>query len=518
MKKFIAMLSAFIIYFVSVPIYVNAVEETDMTSNITVENNLELWERFLKYDLCILDYDALTGDKKDICRFIFETELNSPDTIVCERARRILAGYDVGERVTLGAVKKTPCIVDKILYCYNGVWGDTYDYIDCVPDIMHIDYDCGEIEYWLNDSGTEKITRTKDYSNDIYYEYEVFENNVRIESMDIKKKVIPSEVISDDVFRYCAYPDDTLYVYCPLDKTSKYYEIPEEVDDMKVIGIESGAFKDCTKCTEIKLPETLEYIETEAFQHCCCLKNVNIPNNVKAIGYRVFDQCEDLRYISIDCPDAMVSPYALEFSYVSDAYFNFKSVGSPLMRYGRNITFGNAVIKIGSAFVDTEITDGSEIVIPETVKIITNDDFDKRGNKGKLSNSISIPKHIEVFGAYQYSSIGKQNSTMSAEIEPAYIAVLGDEWYLSDDTIISGYYGTEAHSYALAHNLTFNPLDDINYGDANNDGKINIADAVSLQKYLFGNGSVGYEADLTKDGIIDSFDMVYMRKIILNHQ
>lgn len=43
-----------------------------------------LWDKFLKYDLCITDYDSLTYEEKDLCKFIFETERSSTDTIRCK--------------------------------------------------------------------------------------------------------------------------------------------------------------------------------------------------------------------------------------------------------------------------------------------------------------------------------------------------------------------------------------------------------------------------------------------------
>ena len=61
--------------------------------------------------------------------------------------------------------------------------------------------------------------------------------------------------------------------------------------------------------------------------------------------------------------------------------------------------------------------------------------------------------------------------------------------------------------YALSNNLKFNPMDELLYGDANEDGEIGISDAVGLQNYLLRNENVGCEADLNKDGRIDSFDM-----------
>ncbi len=53
-------------------------------------------------------------------------------------------------------------------------------------------------------------------------------------------------------------------------------------------------------------------------------------------------------------------------------------------------------------------------------------------------------------------------------------------------------------------------------GDLNNDSTINIADAVMLQKWLLGSGSLTNwkNADLCEDGRIDVFDMVEMRKLL----
>ena len=82
------------------------------------------------------------------------------------------------------------------------------------------------------------------------------------------------------------------------------------------------------------------------------------------------------------------------------------------------------------------------------------------------------------------------------------------------DCVINGWYNTEAHRYALEWGLKFNPMDEgVSYGDINLDGSINIADAVLLQSELMGRDvTVGYEADLAKDGIVDIFDMLEMRE------
>ncbi|MDE6500915.1 MAG: hypothetical protein K2L10_02365, partial [Ruminococcus sp.] len=77
-------------------------------STVHAENipDYSLWDRFIKYDLRITNYDSLTDEEKDLCKFIFETERSATDTIICERARRKLAGYDVGERINTIKLRK----------------------------------------------------------------------------------------------------------------------------------------------------------------------------------------------------------------------------------------------------------------------------------------------------------------------------------------------------------------------------------------------------------------------------
>ncbi len=56
-------------------------------------------------------------------------------------------------------------------------------------------------------------------------------------------------------------------------------------------------------------------------------------------------------------------------------------------------------------------------------------------------------------------------------------------------------------------------------GDANNDNEVSIADAVMLEKWLLGSGDLTnwQNVDLCEDGVIDVFDLVLMRKLLINN-
>ena len=49
-------------------------------------------------------------------------------------------------------------------------------------------------------------------------------------------------------------------------------------------------------------------------------------------------------------------------------------------------------------------------------------------------------------------------------------------------------------------------------GDTNSDTVFNIAVIVTLQNFLFGKGTIGINADMNDDGIVDIFDITLMKQ------
>ena len=129
--------------------------------------------------------------------------------------------------------------------------------------------------------------------------------------------------------------------------------------------------------------------------------------------------------------------------------------------------------------------------------------------EGTLLDHVVIPSTVTYIGsnAFGYGPDGKR-----------------------ENYTVYGTPGSEAETYANANEFEFKDVKTYNkaailkqrtkLGDVNMDGIISIADAVKLQQWLLGNpsGSVGIygpNMDLTQDGRVDAFDMILMRRKLI---
>ena len=540
MKKrcFIAVLSAVMMLFtLSAETMAYAVNNNTYTDN-------PLWDKFIKYDLCITDYDSLTEEEKELCHFIFETEQGTDETIICERARRTLAhDENIGERITL----------DDLNDCY-GIW-DRYSFskmgnswnIHCVPDIKHLDGWDDYNEYWIDDDGKVKVISTGENSGSGSSSFKVEISSAIYpsqynESYEINRKIpYPTyhyEYI-DGVETIEAYNllnvDGDYYFICPDDTVtfvkSKYstrslrgepgpitepFVVPDEIDGYPVVAIEAGAFQ-FAPVTKVVLPKTIKFIDSWAFDGCIYLDEINLPERLEYIGRYAFSGTA-LEKIELNYPNISILPNTFDgCDKLTDATLNVKSIDTMAFfncESLRNIAFGDSVEKISSqAFMNCGAIEN--INFPASLKAIGTGAFKAFYNFGTGIKSITIPPTVEIIGALpRKHGIG---ATSGIDIPASHPLTDEPECVFDPDCVINGWYGTEAHSYALSNNLKFNPMDELLYGDANGDNEIGIADAVALQKYLLQNETVGYEADLNKDGRIDSFDMIAMRKMLIEN-
>ncbi len=508
------------------------------TSANAATPDYSLWDKFIKYDLCITDYDSLTNEEKDLCHFIFVTEQSSDKPIRCERARRILAhDGNIGERITLEQLDAAYGICDRYSGTKKGMYmkNISYSYTHCVADIIGLDGWYGYNEYWLDDKGSVKVTE--------YYNEDKFNITSSLTNEETEKFFSEhSSIIHDttgeayinkksiDTIKYIKYEDNTYYITYDnkailyknhyYDYNDKYKDaeaitepciIPSEVNGYPVIGIDSRAFYGSVY-VEIVLPDTIELIGSNAFGYCKQLKKINFPNKLKCIEVDAFKNCafEDL---SINAPDLNIQPYAFECCKdLTQIKLNVKTVGE-------NAFFDCASLEDAVIGDDTEninaeafmkCTSLDKINIPASLKAIGTDAF-----TNTLINLVTIPPTVEIIGSLPAQR--GEAPTSGVHIPETHPLTDLPKCSFDSDCTINGWYGTEAHSYAIEWGLKFNPLDEnIAYGDLNADNSIDIADAVLMYSYISGHEvTVGFEADLTKDGIIDAFDMAAMRRNLI---
>lgn len=527
MKKIISLLAAVTI----------SIAYFHMNNAYSAETSDNLWSEFIKYDLCITDYDSLTDDEKELCQFIFDTEQAANDNIICERARRILAGDDVGERITIEQLDDAYGIWDN--YSEEKMYGWQY-YIHCVPDVIRLgdgtysnSLTAGISEYWLDDSGSAYVVFNEKISSDDIRSFDVFDKNGEL------LKNIPSAMPD------CPYKDfrgnaeymekfgfiekNGGYYYMKSDGTAVFawsnytasnssepvitpFVVESEINGRPVTAIEQGAFAS-SPLTTIILPDTIEFIDYNAFYNCIYLKEIDLPKNLKYLGSSAFINCKSLNSVTINCPKLKLN---------EDTFFdcnNLKAMDINVREIGEgslppaleSVNLGEDIEKIDfKAFSICKSLSSCEI--PTGVKIICQGTFINSGVK-----SVTIPPTVQIIGAYPRKT-GRE-FTSGIEPQPARRPLTDDPVCAFDsDCIIYGYKGTEAERYAKEWDLEFIVLE-AESGDVNFDGEFNISDVVTLQSWLLGksNSELTYwkSADLCEDDRLDVFDLYLMKRMLV---
>lgn len=481
-------------------------EERFRDENIyTLPVDYSLWDNFIKYDLRITDYNALTDEEKELCRFIFERERSANNTVSCERARRILAGEDVGERLTWEMVDGTAFINDSVVSArYRG-----YKRIFCVPDIMHLDDDNFGFEYWLDDEGSRKILENFEWDNDCFGYVDFYKDEADKSSRDhlnclanhgedycCEEKLIqaqPREIykVVENGITY-QLMEDGCFAVVEISKDLEEIVIPEEIEGKSVAYIMDTGNKS-KKITRLDLPKSLKTIEGVAFT-----------------------SVSDFEEVEIDCPEAVISHLAFAYTGLKKAKINCRLIGGPSFQDNdqlEEVIIGDDTVEIGPyAFQNCSML--KTVNIPSSVKVIGQAAF-----RNTAIDSVTIMPGTEIIGAYPHRVGSADNSLdFHPPMDP-----LTDEpvCVFDEDCTIYGYIGTEAERYAAEWNLKFVELD-YTKGDVNFDGEFSISDVVTLQKWLLNesNTKLTYwkAADFCEDDKLDVFDLVLMKKALIKKQ
>ncbi len=478
--------------------YVEPTEETEI--------DMSLFDDFVRYSLEITDYDSLSDEKKELCNFVYKTERSSNASTMCQRARFELLGDSVG-RASLDDPDPSLNATEPVPIFYNARTDLPY----IVPDIRYTDPSKGIVdisEFWLNDEGTERVIMNFDCTQeivDVLFTDElpegISENSPRVfKASDggyiiVKPYYITEEAayekFTSDTWVYALLPDGSAVI---IDSTLPKFEdekmdetitFPTELDGHPVTAVYDAL--SFTGVTRIVVPENIRHISgiksmpyleevvidspemsltSGSIFSCPELKKMDI--NVKEINARAISECEALETLNIKGAKRITS-YAFEYL--------------PALE---NVTLPKELETLGQgAFIGTAV---KELTFTSALKL-----------SGLIG---AVPAYTYVNGE-KIDSLADQNAVLIAE----------------KDCVIKGFSNTEVERYANAHGMTFVPLDG-EKGDINNDGNINVADAVTLNSFLLAKKNAiltdWNAADLNGDSSVNSFDMVYMRNKIVS--
>lgn len=153
------------------------------------------------------------------------------------------------------------------------------------------------------------------------------------------------------------------------------YSIRSVVIEEGVTNIGSNAFMDCYELTQISIPSSVTYIGENAFSNCSNLTSIKLSDGVQSIGNYAFSYCSNLSDITI--PDTV--------NYIGDNAFGYCvslteiDLPSELSSLGYCAFFGSGL---------------THITIPENVTYIESQTFYDCANL----TSITIPEGVASIG------------------------------------------------------------------------------------------------------------------------
>lgn len=214
---------------------------------------------------------------------------------------------------------------------------------------------------------------------------------------------IANAIAEQDGIRYEYNSTAKTYTILEADKNIEGdINIPDTINEKKVVTIEKGAFRQCEKLRSVKLPNTITAVGAEAFYLCTSLEQINFPASLTSIGKFAFEACK-LKSVSLpasvknvgngafsSCKELEEIKFPTGLTEIPD-YFcsDCTSLSS--------ITLPDTLKKIGiRAFQHTAIT---SVEFPYTLISINSEAF----RQCRLLENVKLPKKLAFLGDSAFS-------------------------------------------------------------------------------------------------------------------
>lgn len=245
--------------------------------------------------------------------------------------------------------------------------------------------------------------------------------------------------------------------------------------DVTIIG--SSAFEGCSNLTQLSIPDGVTTIERYAFEECTSLSGLVLPSNLNSLKENAFGGCKSLTEMVIPDEVTTLENYTFRRSGLTSITLPkaLTAIGD-LVFYETNIksiTFPETLEKIGyRAFAHCYQLESVTMKSPTPINIA-------EGTFDNISNiTLYVPEGSK--GAYEAADVWKNFKEIKEGVNP-------------DD-----------HPYLL--------------GDANNDGKLTIADYTAIAHYILGKVPENFNekaADVNGDGQINMADYIGVAHLLL---
>ncbi len=124
--------------------------------------------------------------------------------------------------------------------------------------------------------------------------------NIMVETVDGNKSAVCNVTVSKKgVLKYALTEDKSFYYVSGVTGIMRNIVIPREYNDLRVIAIGEGAFKDNIYVETVEIPNSVETIAPSAFENCVYLREINFPEGVETIGASAFSNCTALGNVQL---------------------------------------------------------------------------------------------------------------------------------------------------------------------------------------------------------------------------
>jgi len=331
--------------------------------------------------------------------------------------------------------------------------------------------------------------------------YSAFRECTEISSINIPKAV---SLIDDNAFNGCT--------------SLKNVNMEENTKKLFKTEIGSCAFSNCTSLKSISFPSNVTYLGDSILNGCTSLENVSIPGSVTEIGDYAFNGCTSLR--SITLPSSITS--------IGNSIFNNSALetarvykNSYPLTYCKNNNINYQIIGSFDKATSIQVSNGSCTNIDDNTElkasqVKTGTDYDSVSQSFDNFNLYDIAfykddKKVTIDG----TAIVRIPVGENMNIDKCKVYYNDNGNYVDMNAVYKEGYMEFETTHFSQYIITDTPLEtesDLTVGDVNNDGKVNVLDAVMVLRHdaniIKLDDSQLKAADVNDDGKADVLDAV----------